>query len=100
MPLSQIQVPAMKASSRRFLKLATILSSACIIWGVLTSAFFGIQIHPKSWLGKMSVVQYLVVKKADYHIAHKDDVYQFWISKFPNLSNALGRRIPREGCQR
>lgn len=78
--------PKMKASGRRFLKLATILSSACIIWGVLTSSFFGIEIHPKSWLGKVSVIEYLAVKKADYHIAHKDDVYQFWVSKYPNLS--------------
>lgn len=83
----KFKFPSMKASSRRLLKLATILSCACIIWGVFTSAFFGIQIHPKSWLGKMSVVQELIVKKADYHIAHKDDVYHFWTTKFPNLTN-------------
>jgi V/A-type H+-transporting ATPase subunit I len=79
--------PMLKSSARRFLKLATILSIGCVIWGVLTSAFFGIQISSKSWLGKLSVIQYLTAQKADYHIAQKDDVYQFWISKFPNLAN-------------
>ncbi len=78
--------PVLKESSRRFLKLATILSTGCVIWGVLTSAFFGIQISPKSWLGKLSVMQYLVVQKADYHIAQKDDVYKYWVEHFPTLS--------------
>lgn len=79
--------PVLTTSSRRFLKLATILSSGCIIWGVLTSAFFGMQISPKSWLGKLSVMQYLAVQKADYHLAQKDDVYQFWVTKFSDLKN-------------
>ncbi len=78
--------PDLKSSGQRFLKLATILSVACIIWGVLTSSFFGLSISPKSWLGKLSVEEYLVVKKADYHIAKKDDVYQEWIQKIPQLS--------------
>lgn len=78
--------PQLKTSSRRFLKLATILSSACVIWGILTSAFFGIPINPKSWLGKLSVLEYLTVKKADYHVARKDDVYQFYLEKFPGLA--------------
>lgn len=80
--------PVMQRSARRFLKLATILATGCIIWGVLTSAFFGIQISPKSWLGKVSVMQYLAEKKAEYHFAHKDDVYQFWVAKLPVLKNA------------
>jgi V/A-type H+-transporting ATPase subunit I len=82
----KFKFPTLKKSARRFLKLATILASGCIIWGVLTSAFFGIHIHPKSWLGKISVVQYLATKKADYHVEHKDDVYRFWVSKIPQLS--------------
>lgn len=78
--------PVLKSSARRFLQLATILATSCVIWGVLTSAFFGLQIPPKSWLGKLSVMQYLAIQKADYHIAHKDDVYQYWVKKFPDLS--------------
>lgn len=80
--------PLLKSSSRRFLKLATILSVGCVVWGILTSAFFGIQISPKSWLGKLSALQCLAVQKADYHFAHKDDVYQDWITKLPTLSQA------------
>jgi V/A-type H+-transporting ATPase subunit I len=82
----------LKGSARRFLQLATILSASCVIWGILTSAFFGIEISPKSWLGKMSLMQYLAVKKADYHIAHHDDVYQFWISKHGELAQATTGR--------
>ena len=84
----KFKYPVLQASARRFLKLATILATGCIIWGILTSAFFGIQISPKSWLGKLSVMQYLVEKKAEYHFAQKDDVYQFWIAKLPVLKNA------------
>jgi V/A-type H+-transporting ATPase subunit I len=82
----------LKGSAKRFLQLATILSASCVIWGILTSAFFGIEFSPKSWLGKMSFMQYLAVKKADYHLAHRDDVYQFWVSKFSNLSQATTGR--------
>jgi V/A-type H+-transporting ATPase subunit I len=97
----KFKFPTLKGSGRRFLKLATILASGCIIWGVLTSAFFGIQIHPKSWLGKLSVVQYLSIKKADYHIAHKDDVYQFWVKKFPQLSSVTdGETFLEQGVKK
>ncbi len=78
--------PVLKSSARRFLKLATILATGCVVWGIVTSAFFGLQISPKSWIGKLSVMQYLAVQKADYHIAQKDDVYQFWVKKFPDLT--------------
>jgi V/A-type H+-transporting ATPase subunit I len=84
----KFKYPKLQGSGKRFLNLATILASSCIVWGVLTSAFFGIQISPKSWLGKLSVLEYLAVKKADYHIAQHDDVYQFWVSKYSSLSQA------------
>jgi len=82
----KFKYPHLQGSSKRFLNLATILASSCVIWGVLTSAFFGIQIGPKSWLGKLSIMQYFAIKKADYHLAHHDDVYQFWVSKYPGLT--------------
>ncbi|MBI2810119.1 MAG: hypothetical protein HYX67_04735, partial [Candidatus Melainabacteria bacterium] len=80
--------PDMKQSSRRFLKLATILSTACIIWGVFTAAFFGIEFSPKSWINKVSALEYLADKKADYHVAQKDDVYQAYVKQFPAISSA------------
>jgi V/A-type H+/Na+-transporting ATPase subunit I len=82
----KFKFPHLRGSAKRFLQLATILSISCVIWGILTSAFFGLQISPKGWLGKLSIIQYLAVKKADYHLAQHDDVYRFWVSKFENLA--------------
>ena len=80
--------PQLKSSAKRFLKLATILSMGCIVWGLLTTAFFGIQFNPKGWIGSHSLMQTLAIKKADYHIAQNDDVYHFWLSKFPNIATS------------
>jgi V/A-type H+-transporting ATPase subunit I len=80
--------PQLKSSAKRLLKLATFLSTSCVIWGIFTSAFFGLQISPKSWLGQLSVMQYLSVHKADYHLAQRDDVYQMWVEQFPSLAHA------------
>jgi V/A-type H+-transporting ATPase subunit I len=88
----KLKHPKLKGSGRRFLKLAFILSTACVLWGVATSAFFGVQVHPKSWIGKVSLVQYLAVKKADYHIAHQDDVQKQWVAKFSNLTHVTSGR--------
>jgi V/A-type H+-transporting ATPase subunit I len=83
----KLRFPHMKSGARRFLKMATILSIGCIVWGVLTAAFFGLQVQPKSWLEKISVLHYVVVKKADYHVEKKDEVYKLWISRFPQLKS-------------
>jgi len=37
-------------------------------------------------------MQYLAVKKADYHLAHHDDIYQFWAAKYSNLSQVHSGR--------
>ncbi len=80
--------PNMPSIGKRFVKLGLVLSCMCIVWGVLTSAFFGLQIDPKSPLGRLSVVQQLAIKKADYHFKKKDDVYQFWVKKIPAVETA------------
>jgi V/A-type H+-transporting ATPase subunit I len=80
--------PILKKSSRRFLKLATILSVGCVIWGVLTSSIFGLNIEAKPLLGKLSALEYLTEEKAKYHMEQKDDVYKFWTSKLPKLASA------------
>ncbi len=80
--------PILKSSARRFLKLAMILSIGCIVWGTLTTSFFGIQFNPNGWVGKMSIMQTVAEKKAEYHLTQKDDVYQYWASKFPTLATA------------
>lgn len=78
--------PQMKKSLRRFLKLATALSIGCVVWGILSTSFFGIQMKPGGFFEKISPFHYLVVKKADYHLEHKDEVYRLWIAKLPQLS--------------
>lgn len=79
--------PAMKAGARRFLRLATVLSCGCIVWGVLSASFFGIVPTPKGWLSEISLVRIAIEKKADYHVAVKDDVYRHWVATFPELSS-------------
>lgn len=80
--------PDLKGHARRFLKLCFVLSTACVLWGCVTASFFGLNITPKNWLGKISVLKYLAEQKAEYHFEAKDDVYEGWIAKFPALSSA------------
>jgi len=82
----------LNALQQRFLKLGFILSSACIIWGVLTSSYFGLEVHPDSWVGRTSPIQHLATKKADYHLHMQDDVYHFWKGKFPEVASATNGR--------
>jgi V/A-type H+-transporting ATPase subunit I len=80
--------PKLKGSGKRFLKLSLILSCACVIWGVVTSSYFGMRLSPSNPLSKVSFIHYLVEKKADYHLQAKDDVYQTWSKDYPSLSSA------------
>lgn len=80
--------PALKASGKRFLKLLFILSTSCILWGVLTGGFFGIEFTPKNPLNKFSLINYLSVKKAEFHKAHRDETYQEWLKNFPQIAQA------------
>lgn len=72
---------------RRFLKLVIVVSTSCIVWGILTASYFGIQIGPDNPLRKTSFIHYLAVKKADYHIQQKDDVYQEYTKMYPAAAN-------------
>ena len=72
-------------SIKRFFRLFTVLSFSCIIWGVLSNAYFGIELAPKNPLNKVSIIHYLAMKKANYHVAHQDETYKEIIVKFPHL---------------
>lgn len=74
--------------AKRLLSLMTILCVSCIVWGFLTNSFFGISFGPDSPFKKVSLVQWLIEKKAAYHFERKDDVYQFWVKKFSDLKEA------------
>ncbi len=80
------KIPNPKAFIRRFIKLIYILSFCCITWGVLTGSYFGISVNLDAPLNNVTVLNYLAEKKADYHLKVKDDVYDSWIKKYPNIS--------------
>ena len=90
--------PPSTASAKRFFSLFTMIASFCIVWGVLAGSYFGIDLKPKSPLNKVSLTYFLAVKKADYHIQMKDEVYKEWTSIIPNLKNAIdGQEFLTEG---
>lgn len=74
-----------KKSAKRFASLAILLSTACLVWGILFTSFFGIAIKPDSPLREVSLITWLVDKKAEYHIKYNDEVYKQWTDKFPQL---------------
>ncbi|NNM43215.1 MAG: V-type ATP synthase subunit I [Chlamydiae bacterium] len=79
--------PSLKGLKKRLLKLMFLLSTTCIIWGFAVTSFFGLEISPKSFLGEISLVNYLAEKKAEYHISGKDVVHEHWMGKKPELSS-------------
>ena len=84
----KIKFPQLKGQAKRFIKMIIVLSTACVIWGVLTSAFFGMKIDPKGYLGRFSAIYYLAEKKAEYHMQLQDDVYQYWVDQYEPLKDA------------
>lgn len=71
--------------SARMLNLLYILSAGIIVWGILTTSFFGITVAPESPLRKFSLLSWLVEKKAAYHFAQRDAVASHWIDLFPAI---------------
>ncbi|MEM7174366.1 MAG: V-type ATP synthase subunit I [Chlamydiota bacterium] len=80
--------PRLKGTGRRFVKLMTAISISCIGWGILSGAYFGIEFAPSNPVNKASLIHYLAVKKADYHVNRKDLDYQEWVKRIPNLATA------------
>ncbi len=73
---------------KRFIKLILIVSSTCIVWGILTASFFGIEIGPNNPFRKTSFLHYLARQKAEYHLEKKDDVYEEYVKEFPSVAAA------------
>jgi V/A-type H+-transporting ATPase subunit I len=84
----KFKVKSKKKAFKRFTKLVFLLSFGCILWGTLTMSFFGLNIKPTSPLQKVSVLNYLAKKKANYHLQKKDDVYKKWKSEYPEIARA------------
>ncbi len=84
----------LKAKMKRFVKLSLLLATGCIVWGILTTSFFGLSFEPNGLIGRLSPLSILAEKKADYHLAKKDDVYREWIKEYPNVSSLkTGREV-------
>lgn len=77
----------LSGGKKRALNLITLLCVAVIIWGLITGTFFGISLSPDNPLRKVSLIEWLVVKKVAYHMSLHDSVYQYWVDKFPQLAN-------------
>lgn len=75
----------LRGTKMRVLNLVTILAFSCIVWGALTTSFFGITIAPDNPVRKVSLMSWLVEQKIEYHIQRHDEVYQEWVKKFPQL---------------
>jgi len=80
--------PKLEGGAKRFLKLFFIIAISCVIWGFATTSFFGIEISPKNPLSKLSFLNHIAEKKADFHLKNRDDVYEKWVKKYPAISSA------------
>lgn len=78
----------LKSYKKRALDLVTILGFCCVAWGLLTTSFFGITIAPDNPIRKVSLMTFMVEKKAEYHMKKKDEVYSEWVKKYPDLASA------------
>jgi len=72
---------------KRMIKLFVLISSCCVVWGVVIGSYFGIELTPQSPLRRVSLTQELVLKKAVYHMQEQDDVYASWVRKIPDMSS-------------
>jgi V/A-type H+-transporting ATPase subunit I len=80
--------PSLRGAGRRFIKLAIIISSCCVVWGVASASFFGIEIGPNNPYRRISFMHFLATQKAEYHVEQKDDVYQEIVKEYPKTVNA------------
>ncbi|MBS0615424.1 MAG: V-type ATP synthase subunit I [Verrucomicrobia bacterium] len=89
----KFKFPKMTGEKKRMLNLLFILSSACVVWGVLTASYFGIRVVPGTFFSKLAPLHYLALKKADYHFIRQDDVYTMWKAKFPAVQETVGSQF-------
>ncbi|MBM3191738.1 MAG: V-type ATP synthase subunit I [Chlamydiae bacterium] len=72
---------------RRMTKLFILISSCCVVWGVLIASYFGLSLTPDNPFQRFSLTQELVLKKAAYHMEVKDKIYKEWAQEIPDLSS-------------
>ncbi len=77
-----------KGTGRRFLNLVLILCGACVVWGFLTTSFFGINVPIDSPIRKVSLLGWISEKKVEYHLHNRDKTYEDWLKQYPQISSA------------
>ncbi|MCB1148996.1 MAG: V-type ATP synthase subunit I, partial [Chlamydiia bacterium] len=80
--------PNATGAGKRFIKLMVLLCAACVVWGVLTTQFFGIEIAVDSPLRKVSVSSWLSTKKAEFYLEQKGETFKEWAVKYPAVAEA------------
>lgn len=78
--------PRLKGGAKRFLRLLFILSTSCVVWGLITTSFFGTQVSPTSPIARLSVLTHISEKKAEYHAEKNDETHKEWVKKYPSIS--------------
>ncbi len=68
---------------KRMIKLTKVLGIGCVLWGTLTSCFFGLNINLNNPVIRISALNYLVEKKADYHVRAQDANFNEIQAKHP-----------------
>jgi len=68
---------------KRLLILSTSLSCGCIVWGIFTASFLGINLPLDSPLRKISLIDGMVKKKVEYMVAHKTLGYEEMVQQYP-----------------
>jgi len=86
--MMKFKIKNLKGATKRVTTLITILGITSVLWGLATNSFFGITLSPDNPLKKYSPLTLIIEHAASYHMAAKDDTYQFWVKKIPDLASA------------
>jgi len=78
--------------AKRMIKLLVLVGITTTIWGGLTASFFGIEVDPKSSYREFFLIQNLALKKAEYVLQEKGDLYQRYVQDFPAVKNATNAK--------
>lgn len=90
----------LKGMKGRMWNLWVMLSVACIIWGTMAHSFFGIEMSVNSRFHKISLLNYVAEKKAEYYLQHKGETYDTWVKEYPKIAEAKsGADVLKEGMK-
>ncbi|MCC5831414.1 MAG: V-type ATP synthase subunit I [Chlamydiales bacterium] len=73
---------------KRVILLMMSLSIGSIFWGAMLTSFFGVDVAPDSKLRQISLIHWMVNKKADYFLTYKPKAYDDLIQDYPQLRDA------------